>query len=120
MKRRDYVILIVLLSLALISQRLLHAQREPAGVAVISVSGKVVGKMRLDIDGISKNQGMLGPFSLTCEKGAVRMLTSTCDDEFCIRQGAIRMAGQSIVCLPNQVTVALSSAADGGMDAVAH
>ena len=120
MKRRDYVVLILLLALALIAQRLLHGSREPAGVAVISVSGAVVGKSRLDMDSIARNVGAAGPFEAICEDGAMRMVFSACEDGLCVKQGAIRMSGQSIVCLPNQVSIVLQGAADGGMDAVSH
>ena len=89
-------------------------------MALISVSGVVVGQMPVDKDSTSRDHGALGPFVVECKNGEVRMLSSTCPDSLCVKQGAIRTAGQSIICLPNQVTITLNHNAEGGMDAVAH
>lgn len=120
MKRRDYWIILALVALALLAQGLIHAHRAPGASAVVSVSGAMAGKLPLEKDTVFRGRGAEGPFELAIEGGAVRMVSSTCKDQLCVKQGAIRMAGQTIVCLPNEVSVHLEGGADGGMDAVAH
>lgn len=107
-----------MLAVALIAQRVVSTRREPAGLAVVSVSGEMVGKLQLDRDGTFKHTGAEGRFEVSCDDGEVRMVSSTCADGLCVKQGAIRMAGQTIVCLPNRVSIRLDGAANGGMDAV--
>ncbi len=118
MKRRDYLIILALLALALIAQGLIHMHRAPAASAVVAVSGVICGKMPIEKNTVFRGQGAQGPYELEIEGGAARMVSSSCKDQLCVKQGAIRMSGQTIVCLPNEVSVRLEGDADGGMDAV--
>lgn len=55
------------------------------------------------------------------EGETVRMVEASCPDQLCVRQGAIARAGQTIVCLPNQVVVTLTgeeASGEAGLDAV--
>ncbi len=117
MKQRDFLIIGGLIALALLAQGLIHGHRAPGAFAVISVSGAMVGKLPLSKDTVFHGQGA---YEVVVEGGAARMAASSCPDQLCVKQGAIRMAGQTIVCLPNQVTVRLEGDADGGLDAVSR
>ena len=118
MKRIDIMVLASLLAIALIWQGVLFARRKPAVALVVSASGENLTTAFLDQDGTFAQNGALGPFEVAWSGGAAHMVSSTCPDELCVKQGAIRMAGQSIVCIPNQVSILLEGDAPGGVDAV--
>ena len=41
--------------------------------------------------------------------GSVHMKDATCPDKLCIKQGTISKNGEQIICLPNQVVIAIVS-----------
>ncbi len=40
-------------------------------------------------------------------KGKVKVIESTCKDKLCIKQGEISKVGESIVCLPNRISISI-------------
>jgi len=56
-------------------------------------------------------QGANGPLTLHFAPGqGIEIIEAQCPDQICVRTGFIRKAGQSIVCVPNEVMVALQTA----------
>ncbi len=53
------------------------------------------------------------------ENGQVQMAEANCPDKVCLHHTPIDTAGQSIVCLPNQVVVTISGTHPEGVDIVA-
>ena len=47
----------------------------------------------------------LGYASVIVEDGTVRIENSTCGDKICERTGAISKAGESIICVPNRISI---------------
>lgn len=54
-------------------------------------------------------------FSLTVDisNGCVSVIDSSCPDHLCETAGKIKNAGESIICLPAEITVSLSSTSKG-------
>ena len=50
-----------------------------------------------------------GTNELVIADGQVWLEQASCPDKLCVHQGKIQYAGQSIICLPNQVTLQLYS-----------
>ena len=73
----------------------------------VTVSGKVFGTYPLGEDKkieVRKN----GNVNLVViEDGCVKMESASCKNQICVHTGKIRKAGQSIVCLPNRVSVTI-------------
>ncbi len=78
-----------------------------SGVSVqVRVAGEVVAAYPLDRDGVYEIAGVDGGSNtLVIEDGAACISAASCPDGLCIHMGHISRAGQSIVCLPNQVVV---------------
>ena len=55
---------------------------------------------------------------ITADGSGVRVTDSDCPTQDCVHTGTITRAGQSIVCLPEQVVVQLTGGGGGGPDAV--
>lgn len=54
------------------------------------------------------------------EDGIVHMESATCPDKLCMHQKSISKDKETIVCLPNKVTVTVVGADEGELDAVAN
>lgn len=82
-----------------------------ASRAVVRSGGQVVADVRL-----SKNQevtihGALGPSVIQVQDGRVRVASDPSPRQLCVRQGWLTRAGDTAICLPNQVTVELVAGA---------
>ena len=112
---RDICLILAFLVLALgifIATRL---GAKTGACAVVSVNGVETARYSLSEDGTYVLNG--GTNILEIRDGQVRMTDADCPNHLCVKQGWIRYSGQSIVCLPNKVTVTVYGA-DGAYDAV--
>lgn len=79
-------------------------------VAVIKHDGQVVKTMPLTEkdqrftyrDGHAEN-------AIEVKDGKIRITEANCQDQVCVRQGAISKAGQTIVCLPHKLLIEVQS-----------
>ena len=76
--------------------------------AEVSVDGQVIAAYGLDenVD-IIINGYNGGTNHLIIKDGGASITEASCPDKICVRQGIIKEAGQSLVCLPNKVIVTL-------------
>ena len=59
----------------------------------------------------------VGGCDILIEKAKVKVSDATCPDHVCIKTGEIHRAGQSIVCVPNKVSIKITG--EGEFDALA-
>ncbi|MBR6084684.1 MAG: NusG domain II-containing protein [Spirochaetales bacterium] len=88
--------------------------REQGAYVVVMVQNKEIARYSMTNNGvydIYDNNGNTNKIEI--RDGRVRMLEASCPNHLCIRQGWIRFEGQSIVCLPNKVTVTVRGTGDG-------
>jgi len=71
----------------------------------IFVDGRQFCVYPLNMDTTITIQGYRGPATFQIQKGKVRMLNSTCPLKLCVKRGRISKAGESIICLPNRITI---------------
>ena len=121
MKKRDLLIIALLLvcagALYLVSQVLLGGTA--ASTIVVTQDGKEVLRRPLAMENtyeIAQEDGSLNVIAV--KDGAVFMQEANCRDGLCIRQGKMRNAAKTIVCLPHKVVVQLvgDAPADEGSD----
>lgn len=118
--RNDILLIAGLLLIGLLIALLLLVNRRDGREAVVRVEGAVVARLALgeerefpvEIDGRVANL-------LRVADGGVRMVEADCPDKLCVRKGAVRYAGDSIVCLPHRVVVEIVGEDELGLDAVA-
>ncbi|MBP3427463.1 MAG: NusG domain II-containing protein [Clostridia bacterium] len=110
MKKKDMILIAVLLLAALalyaVSQITLGA---PAASVVVTLDGKEVLRKPLAVEGrypIEQADGSVNVIAV--EDGAVYMAEANCRDGLCIRQGRMKNAAKTIVCLPHKLVVQLS------------
>ncbi len=54
------------------------------------------------------------------EQGEVRVTDASCRDRICVHTRPIRYHGESIICLPNYLSVDIVSTEEGDYDAIAY
>lgn len=105
MSRTDTVITI-LAALLVAALYWLLWQRGPAGSeASIWVAGQETMRVPLSVDRRLEVEGAVGRSVIEIADGAVRVLDSPGPRKICVRMGWLREAGDSAICLPNQVVV---------------
>ena len=106
---------VVLVALALLLLPLL--KKAEAVTVQIRQDGRLLYELPLDRD-TTVTVGGDYENTIVIQGGAVSVTHATCPGEDCVRSGAIRDAGRSIVCLPNRVEIRIVGAAE--VDVVAE
>lgn len=109
LKKRDGVILLVLLAGCLLAMWGMH-EDETALTLRISVDGNVVREVPLDSlsDGcvsLPEAEGV----TLRVQDGAICVEEADCPDQRCVRMGWIDAPGEMIVCLPHRLLITLTA-----------
>ena len=114
--RLDILLIALLILLSLSFLLLRHLTQVEGAVAVVEVNGSVVGRYPLSVDGEFVLNG--GTNRLIIEDGTARLVESHCPDRTCEKKGRISYVGQTIVCLPNRLSVTVTGESDNGVDFV--
>lgn len=86
-------------------QRYLH----PGSEVIIEVAGKEIRRLPLITDGEYSISGQIGKTIVRIRNRSVQIVSSPCPHHLCMQTGAIRHAGEMLVCLPNAVVIRISS-----------
>ena len=124
MTRGDAIVIALALALSILiwAGFYLVPRQDGALVAVVRVDGKEIARMDASGDVLSQKQVALPGGIATVEYGQdkVRVLPIPdhfCPDGICWKTGWISRSGQSIVCVPNHMTITLEGA-KGEVDSV--
>jgi len=118
-KLGDYVVALCFILLCSVSLWLPRAlSGKPSGIAQVLINDRRVMNLDLDSSGTTVVQGRLGLLTIGFGSGKVRVLASSCPNQFCVRQGAIQYHRQMLVCVPNHVVILIPAAAQSDLDAV--
>ena len=67
-------------------------------------------ELALDEDGLFRFDGIDAEFEV--KNGKIRLTEASCPDKICEKTGYIGSSGQSIICVPNKITVAVVGSDD--------
>ncbi len=125
MKKRDFILIGVVLVLALLLWLL------PRALGFFSVQGEK--QVRITVEGelygtydLQEEQTIEINDSNVCriQDGEVNMTEADCPDKLCMHQGPISISGETIVCLPNKVVIEIvgknTEDSDGQIDGMAR
>ena len=104
-RRRDLILIGVLLVLSAISYFAFSAGRDNGGWAVVTVDGDEAARYSLAENGTYALNG--GSNTLVIRDGFAWMSEANCPDHVCMDMGKIQYEGQVIVCLPNRLVVSI-------------
>ena len=111
---RDIALILIILALSTVILLVTRSRKDQGAYVVVMVRNEEVARYSMAINGIYDNNGNNAKINtIEIKDGRVRMLEASCPNHLCIRQGWIRFEGQSIVCLPNKVTVIVRGTDDG-------
>ena len=112
------VVLTVLLLAGALGARVWFAPAQNGAEIVVSVGGAEVERLPLaPAERSYTNRGYT--VHLVVDNSGAWIDDADCPTQDCVHTGAISRAGQSIVCLPARIVIALEGAADSGFDAIA-
>lgn len=114
--RIDIIVIASLLLLSLIVLLIINLTKKDGAYVRVEVNGEIVGEYPLNVDKEYSLGG--GTNTLTVKGGTAYMTYSDCPDHTCEKTGKIRYVGETIVCLPNKVSVTIIGNSDGGVDLV--
>lgn len=115
-RRIDIIVIASLLLLSLIVLLIISLAKKEGAIARVEIGGEIVGEYPLDVNKEYSLNG--GTNILTIKDGAAYMTYSECPDHTCERVGKIKFVGETIVCLPNKVSVTIIGNSDDGVDLV--
>lgn len=118
--KNDVLLIAALLMLGGALALFLYATKQDGGMVRVQVDGCTELELPLGEDTrILLGEG--GKFTnlLVIENGAARILEANCPDQICVNHGAIRYAGESIVCLPHRLIVTIEGGAGNDIDGMA-
>ena len=117
---RDIALILIILALSTVILLVTRSRNDQGAYVVVMVRNEEVARYSMAINGIydiydiyDNNGNNAKINTIEIKDGRVRMLEASCPNHLCIRQGWIRFEGQSIVCLPNKVTVIVRGTDDG-------
>ena len=114
--RIDIIVVASLLILSLAVLLIVNLTKEEGAYAEVTVGGNAAGKYSLAIDGTYSLNG--GTNTLVVQNGTAYMSYSNCPDHICENTGRIQHVGETIICLPNRITVTIIGDSDEAVDFV--
>ena len=121
MKRGDRVLLLALVAAGAVFAALLWLLRSPGAQVTVTVDNVRLASFPLDEQREYLIETSYGTNLLVITDGTAMLTEADCPDKLCVKQGAIRCAGDSIICLPHKLVVEITGTegqSAGGVDAV--
>ena len=110
LRRNDVIFIVALLLVVAVAGACLYFFRGEGDTVTVSVDGKVVATYPLDVDRVEDiRTGTDGLNRLVIRDGKAWVETASCPDGICAAHKPIHREGESIVCLPNRVVVAVQT-----------
>lgn len=103
MKKKEIIIISIIIICSLISIFFININKEKGKIVIVKINGVEESRYKISENGeyILNN----GTNIMCINDGKVYMLYANCDDHICINQGEINEIGESIVCLPNRISI---------------
>jgi len=118
---RPLDVVVLLLSVAAVAALSVSAYARARGTPEVHVRGDA-GQWIYPLQGSEtlRIAGPLGDTVIEIAQGAVRVVSSPCPEQSCVRAGRVSAPGQWLACLPNRVFVTLEGRSQGGPDALSQ
>lgn len=114
--RYDIILIVVLVCLSATLIAVVFLAKKEGNTVRVEIDGKAVAEYSLSKDGEYPLNN--GSNILKISNGEAYLIEANCPDKTCVHTGKIRYVGQSIICLPNKLTVSVLGESPDGVDAV--
>ncbi|MBR5119360.1 MAG: NusG domain II-containing protein [Clostridia bacterium] len=112
--RVDIIVVAFFLVLSIAVLLITNFSKTEGTYVQVTLDGNIVGEYSLTADGIYSLNG--GTNTLTVQSGVAYMSYSNCPDHVCENTGKIQYVGQTIICLPNRLTISIIGESDEAVD----
>lgn len=112
--RVDIIVVAFFLVLSIAVLLITNFSKTEGAYVQVTLDGNIVGEYSLTVDGIYSLNG--GTNTLTVQSGVAYMSYSNCPDHVCENTGKIQYVGQTIICLPNRLTISIIGESDEAVD----
>lgn len=119
MKKRDLYLIIGMMLVGIVAFCGIKFFQQDGTKVVITVKGQVYETANLDEDREIEVETEDGTNLVVIHNGEVFMKEADCPDQICVKHNAITKTGETIVCLPHQVVVEITSDQQKEIDSVA-
>ena len=121
-KKRDLILVGVILVIALAGLLLVRQQKKDGAVVVVSIDGQEVGRYALDKDmEMDVNQNSYDYHNhFVIENGTAFMTEADCPDGLCMAFEPISCNNEMIVCLPHRLVLTIEGGEDADVDVQAR
>ena len=109
--KKETVLAVLLILLSVISFIVLKLAMPSGGYVEVKRDGVIIASYPLSVDGKYSLNG--GTNVLVIENNEAYMYFADCPDGICIRTGRISHVAESIICLPNKLSVTVVSSNEG-------
>ena len=114
--RYDLILIGALLVVSLAVVLITTLTRREGGYVEIEKNGELIATYSLSVNGEYSLNG--GTNVLVIEGGVAYLKDANCPDKTCVKTGKIRYVNQSIICLPNEISITVRGGSDNGVDLV--
>lgn len=120
MKRKDVILIAVLLFAALLAFiGYNYINRTPGDYVVVTVANEEYSRFPLNENLTEEIVGAAGGVNiLEIRDGRAEVISADCPDKVCVKHGSIGYNRESIICLPNRLVITVVSDNDAGLDAI--
>lgn len=115
--RNDIILFVSLLFAALAVWGAVKLTRKPGKFVVIEIEGKISSVYPIDTDlrlDLITGDGHVN--TLVISNGKAYVESADCPDKLCVKQHAVSMTGETIICLPHKLVIRIEG--EGGVDTV--
>ena len=114
--RYDLILIGALLVVSLAVVLITTLTRREGGYVEVEKNGELIATYSLSVNGEYSLNG--GTNVLVIEGGVAYLKDANCPDKTCVKTGKIRYVNQSIICLPNEISITVRGGSDNGVDLV--
>lgn len=119
MKKTDFILIASVLFISAVV--FFFYRGMDAGIyAVVSVDGREDIRLPLETNTTYTIHGEGGYNILVIEDGRAYLSEADCPDKRCVRMGAIRREGESVICLPHKVVVEITGGEKSESDVMVY
>ena len=118
MKKGDFIIYVCAVVVALAPLLFFIAPKQEPSRAIVRIDGRQVRSFPLSRDAEETFETANGSNTVVVKDGKVSITTADCPAHTCIDMGPIDTVNETLVCLPNRLTVLIEGRDDDAPDIV--
>lgn len=107
--RNDIILIVCLLIISTSAWFIIDATKTEGGTVVVMKEGKEYARYPLNRDAEIVIKNGKGHNLLVIKDGSATIEEASCPDKLCVKQPDIAYNGETLVCLPNKITVKIIS-----------